>query len=132
MICDVCGKELMRSGNNNLYYCSIQTQWIESMRRYLKYHHIFVNLDKNRNITSKLITVPPYIFEINYEKNITKVSKITSFKHKGLINDVFTLDLDHEEKEFLELNVPISFVLKFPWNDAEKIEEKLKIYNLFS
>lgn len=132
MICDVCGKELMRSGNSKLYYCSIQTQWIESMRRHLKYHHIFVGIDRDKNVTSKLITVPPYIFDINYEKNITKVSKITSFKQKGLISDVFTLDLDHEEKEYLELNVPISFVLKFPWNDTEKIEEKLKIYNLFS
>lgn len=132
MNCDVCGQKLMQSGNSNLYYCSIQTKWIESMKRHLKYHHCFVSLNNSKNVESKLITVPPYIFQIDYESNKTKITKITEFKQKGLINDVFTLDLDHEEKEYLEISVPVSSIIKLPWNDAEKIEEKLKIYNLFS
>lgn len=129
--CDICQKILIQSGNSKLLYCPAQVELVECLNRQLKYHHSFVSLDKNNKIISKLITVPPYIFSIDYKENTTKVSKIISFQ-KSLKDDVATLDMNHEEVEYLKIDAAFDSGAPFPWHDLKKIEEKLKIYNLFS
>lgn len=126
--CDVCHQPLMRSGNNTLYYCPIQARWIERLQRNLSYHHIFVGTNKDNQILRKLITVPPYIFDLDYETNVTKVKKIISFRSKTLKDVPVTLDADHEEKAVFEVRA----LLNLPWDNVDELEEKIIIYNLFS
>jgi hypothetical protein len=126
--CNVCNKPLLQSGNSTLYYCPIETRWIEKLNRNISYHHIFVGTNKNNEILRKLITVPPYIIDIDYEANITKVKKIISFKIKTLKEVAVKLDADHEEKDIFEVNA----IINLPWNNIDELEEKINIYNLFS
>lgn len=106
----------------------MQTHWVESLQRNLSYHHIFVGTNKDSEILRKLITVPPYIFDLDYDANVTKVKKIISFKNKTLRATPVTLDANHEEKDIFEVNA----MLDLPWDDLNELEEKIIIYNLFS
>lgn len=127
-LCDICNKPLIKSGNHSIYFCAVKKEWVSQLRRNLDYYHCLNSYDKDEKALSKLITVPPYIFEIDYIGKQTKIKKIVLFREKTLKNVVVSIsDNNIEEEVYCELPT----ILELPWNDIQKVEEKLKIYNLF-
>lgn len=124
IICEVCDKELIQSGNCQIYTCSTSFQWIEYLNKYLEFKHFSCHLKDNKPTYKKIILFP-YTFELFYDDNKTQISKsIIKSEIKNNKETTFSAD----RLKVLDLNS----IVDFPWNNKEFVFSKLKLYSIFS
>jgi len=124
--CEVCGSDLIRSGNANIYTCKPTIVWNEEHKNYIEERHYTCHLDDDGGFTYKNINIFPICFHLFYDENKTTISKlIVNPKVKNNQNMAL---FSAQKKLILQLD----HVLELPWNNKEQILQKLNMYSLFS
>lgn len=128
--CYICDNPLIYSGNRKILFCPETTAWIPDLNRHLIYHHSIVSADpQTEDISFKIITNPPYIFEISFKPDLYTIIKKIKFREKTLNSTPVNLTKENViESLVLQIDTPIIL----PWNDKEKCLEKAKLYNVFA
>jgi hypothetical protein len=123
--CDVCGINLIQSGNVGIYTCKEVPIWIEDRQRYLEIRHTTCHVVNNK-VIYKEIDVFPYKFCLSLETNKTSIFK--SIIRTTTLNDGKNIVYNTDKRIVLE----IDHIIDLPWNDKEQVIQKLKLYSAFS
>jgi hypothetical protein len=123
--CEICGQDLIQSGNVEIYSCASSYHWIEENNKYLEFKHYSCHI-KNGKINYKLFTIFPYRFELFYDDNKTKIYK--SIVRAEIKNPGKETVYSTERQKVLELES----IIDLPWNNKDQVLQKLKLYSIFS
>lgn len=128
-ICPVCGDVLKISGVDiNMYYCPKRKIWFPDIGAHIDTIEATICFNADGKPTLQIIEVPPYRFTITDEDQFqkTEISKIAVRQ-----------DRVHPQKWYpqaitREPILILSTALKLPWNNKEKVLERMKLFLLFS
>lgn len=123
--CDVCGQNLLQSGNEEIYTCGASLQWVESYNKYIEFKHFACHFNNNL-MTYKVINIYPYRFELFYYDKKTKISKI--IVRSEIIRNGREAVYSSELTTVLEFDT----IVEFPWNSRTEVIQKLKLYSILS
>ena len=127
-ICPVCGKTLKATGVDPfMYYCTKRKIWFPHIGTHLDTVEATIWTDAEGKYVLQIIEIPPYRFTItdDVDEQKTEISKIayqeTMPPHKWY---------PHALSREVILNIPT--VINLPWNNKEKVLERVKLFLLFS
>jgi hypothetical protein len=125
-ICPVCGNKLRATGvNPDMYYCTKRKIWVSDLGTHLEIVDATVYLDPEGKQTVRTIEIPPYSFTITDDaKQETVVRKIIAPERTRpwMPGRIF--------QKKIVLTIPS--VISLPWNDRNKVLERMKLFILFS
>jgi hypothetical protein len=127
-ICPVCGNILRATGvNPNMYYCTKRKVWVSDLGMHLDIVDatIYVEPVSGRQ-TLKIIEVAPYSFTIT--DDVIKKTEVRKIMPEERIPGMRRTARNLERKKVLSIEA----CMKLPWNDKEKVLERMKLYLLFS
>lgn len=134
--CPVCKQAMTSIHKNNTYSCVSREEYISEFKASVEYSHATVHVDNEGNQIIKRIDVLPYSFQIIdqgevKQTRIMKVSKRAApppgqdYKKKASI--IFgDLRLDQETL------IVVPNAINIEWKDKKQVEERVKMYMLFS
>lgn len=128
-ICPVCGEALKVTGANpNVYACTKRKVWLSDLGLHCEIIDatVYVDLQTGKR-TSKLIEIPPYVFWIT-DDGSTQKTDVRKLVLEERIPGIKQGSRSFERKRVLSLNC----AMKLPWNDKEKVMERMRLYLLFS
>ncbi len=126
--CPVCGNALKATGvDPNMYFCVKRKVWISDLGIHLDIVDATLNILPDGKVTWQLIEIPPYSFLITDDEKgqQTVVRKV--------IGPELTPWNKKRAKTFerkIVLTVPA--LMKMPWNNKQKVLERMKLFLLFS
>lgn len=121
-VCPVCGLVLKTTVINPvLYYCEKRKFWLTEPGMYIDIIDATIYMSADGRKTLKIIDIPPFTFtifdEINFKR--TKIYKIMPSHQTKSLTKEMVLDI-------------AGTAIDLPWNDKEKVLDKIKLYLLFS
>lgn len=128
-ICPVCGLTLRATGvNPNMYYCTKRKVWVSDLGMHLDIVDATIYVDPlSGKQTLKIIEVAPYSFTIT-DDTVTKKTEVRKIMPEERIPGTRKSSRSLERKKVLSIEA----CMKLPWNDKEKVLERMKLYLLFS
>lgn len=127
-ICPVCGMTLKATGvNPNMYYCTKRKVWVSDLNIHYDTVDSTVFVAPDGRQTLKIIEIPPYKFIITDEEKIQK-----TVVHKMMAPDTIPWQRSSTHTVNKKVILTVNTVMKLPWNNKEKVHEKVKLYLLFS
>lgn len=110
-----------------MYYCTKRKVWVSDLGIHLDIIDSTIYVAPDGRQTLKIIEVPPYSFTItDEEKNQKTVIRKVVAPERVPWQKTKARTL--ERKILLTVNA----AMKGPWNDKEKVHERVKLYLLFS
>lgn len=128
-ICPVCGNALKVAGvDPNMYYCPKRKIWFPDIGAHIDTIEATIYIDASGRHTLQIIEVPPYRFTITDEDKIqkTEISKIAVRQDRVHSYKWYPQSITRDPILIL------STALKLPWNNKEKVLERMKLFLLFS
>ncbi len=142
MKCPICQDEMIKTENVDIYRCKEKLVWSPQVRTveglkvqtHLTIVHsiIYVNPETQKQ-ELKCFEYPPYLFTIwDYDNHPVTNRKNGTFRQTKITERVFISRRDGEVvTEDREL-FTFPSALDLPWDDAEQVMERVKMYLLFS
>jgi len=128
-ICPVCGNALKATGvDPNMYYCTKRKVWFPDVGAHIDTIEATVCLDADSKPILQIIEVPPYRFTITNEAKgqKTEISKIVLRQDRVSPHKWYPHAINRETI----LTLPTA--INLPWNNKEKVLERVKLFLLFS
>src|SRR5574338_316945 len=136
--CPVCKAVMVSHHKNNTYTCVLKDEYIPELKANMEYSHAVVHIDDDGNQVIKRIDVPPYCFQIIDQGDIrqTRIMKLSNpaFKKRNAEGfydkkpGIRYSDLYLEQETLIVVPNAISV----DWKDKKQVEERVKMYMLFS
>lgn len=136
--CPVCKQAMFSQHKNNTYTCTVKDEFVPELKASMEYSHAVVHTDDEGNQVIKRIDVPPYSFQIIDQGEIkqTRIMKLSNpaFKKRnaeGFYDKKPAIkygDITLEQETLIVVPNAISV----EWKDKKQVEERVKMYMLFS
>lgn len=123
-ICPICKKELTITANPNIFSCIKRET--EIYGHTIEYVDSALCFDICNNVIFQMYEVPPYRFRIHDAPDIVRTT-IDKIKLIEVVYSPFKKD-SYRYKEIIRL----PFTISLPWDNCEKVLEKVKKYLIFS
>ncbi len=126
--CPVCGNTLKATGADpDTYYCVKRKIWISDLGIHADIVDAAINVSPEGKVRWQHIEVPPYSFIITDDEKgqSTVVRKLMAPERlPAHIRKTFT----YEKKTILTIKA----IMNLPWNNKQKVMERMKMFLLFS
>ena len=110
-----------------MYYCTRRKIWVSELGIHLDIVDSTIYVDPDGKQTFRVIEVPPYSFTITDDER-TKKTDVRKVMPEARRPGQRKGSRQLERKMVLS----VGSVINMPWNDKEKLLEKMKLYLLFS
>jgi hypothetical protein len=127
-ICPVCGDTLKATGvDPNMYYCTKRKIWFPDIGAHLDTIEATIYVDDDGKYTLQVIEVPPYRFTITDNAKVQKTEVEKVVKHEPAPGHKW-----YPRALGRKVILTIPSIMNLPWNDKEKVLERMKLFLLFS
>lgn len=136
--CPVCKQAMTSPHKNKTYVCVPNEEFIPELKATVEYSHATVHIDNNGNQIIKQIDILPYSFQIIDQGEVrqTRIMKISNPAFKKRNAEGF---YDKKPKAqygdmYLEQEtlIVVPNAISVEWKDKKQVEERVKMYMLFS
>jgi hypothetical protein len=121
--CPVCNKRMISVVNKNIHECPDIKVFVPELNETISANHAIYILNKEQ-LSTATINVLPYQIHTNYESGTTSIYKL-------IIAKSFAKIKQKKRYEFKPL-LTIDMITVFPWNNRDKLIEKIKLLLLLS
>jgi len=125
MLCPVCKEEMRQTINTSLYMCPVENRRIVFSDFAMTYLDSVIYLNADGSPHTQIYEIPPYKFGIWNFGNSTVIEKAS------LMNKRISFTLSNNAYQYRPL-LTINYILDLPWDNREKVLEKVKGYLIFS
>jgi hypothetical protein len=127
MLCPICKVEMTQTVNTGLYMClQKREKFLSELDIEIKYWDSVIYVNHDNRIHTQIYEIPPYKFTIQNLTNFSAIEK-AELSYKDIpfkVSDSFLWGY----KKILEIDA----ILDLPWDNRDKVLERVKGYLTFS